>query len=107
MVITVDNVDGLRLSNYSRLPGTQVEITCLATPDYVLVGNRTLNCLDTGKWDSTVPTCQRKELVEVKHDVDLTVFPAMMAAGILAMIMLTMIVFLSVLTCFHLNKNKT
>lgn len=103
-VITASNVDGLWLSNYSRVPGVRVLVSCLASPDYKVVGASMLTCLDSGQWDKPAPTCQQDVSTVPGGSGDTTMLPAMVIAGCFGVILLALVVIIAFVACRRKKK---
>lgn len=103
VVITIDNVDWLKLNTYARTPGTVVHIACLTAPEYKLVGASTLTCLSSGSWNFAIPVCKSNVVdpTAVGGDgSDISMVPVIVVCAILAVIFLAFVLVLLFATCF-------
>lgn len=99
-VITIENVDSLRLSTYNRTVGTTVQITCLTRPEFRLVGTPNLTCLGNGSWDDAIPICEPAFDTTTTTtagdgtgaDSDITMVPFIVLSSILGLIFLAFVV---------------
>ncbi|XP_076438949.1 uncharacterized protein LOC143277884 [Babylonia areolata] len=97
-IITKENVDALKLSTYNRTHGTTVIVSCLAAPEYHLVGPDVLTCLSSNQWDKTRPHCRAGESISGGGS-DITMVPMLVAAGTVGVLVLAVICIMTFVLC--------
>ncbi|KAL8591874.1 hypothetical protein ACOMHN_044370 [Nucella lapillus] len=105
-IITKDNVNALKLSSYNRTHGTTITVSCLAAPEYHLVGSNVLTCLTSSQWDKVTPTCQVREPIS-GGGFDITMVPMLVAAGTVGVLFLALICIMIFVACCWKQSKST
>ncbi|PVD36506.1 hypothetical protein C0Q70_03490 [Pomacea canaliculata] len=103
VILTKENVASLKVDSSRTEPGTVVNISCLAAPQFRLVGATTLTCLANGQWDKTIPVCvpaagsqsTNMNTVSATNNTtgsDISMLPMIVIAGIVGVIFLSLAV---------------
>lgn len=88
-IVTTENASQLRLSTYTRTPGTQVTLSCI--DGYSLIGQSTVTCQPNGSWNyGESPYCKSNSSDGLSTDMKILI--GCLVGGLILLVLLIILI---------------
>ncbi|XP_046577263.1 uncharacterized protein LOC124285142 isoform X2 [Haliotis rubra] len=101
-IVTIDNINDVRLSTTERAVGTKVTISC--HDGRRLVGASELTCQASGQWNNAIPKCELTSTTST--DSSVLTQQELIVIGVVAAICILLIIMVVVMMCACLYKRR-